>query len=107
MPDAKPISTGMYLRSDLTGATWGHFTCRAFTTDAAYVHNTDMRRIGAESILRAFWRDDFPEDPEQIFLTSWGEWWPKDVYKVSLDHALWDKWSPSKEQIEEEEGISS
>ncbi|KAI0556030.1 hypothetical protein F4679DRAFT_520788 [Xylaria curta] len=58
---------------------------------------------GAKSILRAFICDDFPSDPQQIFLTSWGEWWPKDVYGLSLDEALQDKWSPSKEQIEKEE----
>ncbi|KAI5918978.1 hypothetical protein F4810DRAFT_689628 [Camillea tinctor] len=62
---------------------------------------------GAQSILRAFTRDDFPEDPDQIFLTSWGEWWSKDVFALSLDKALQDKWSPSKEQIEKEEGISA
>jgi len=58
---------------------------------------------GAQSMLAAFTRDDFPEDPEQIFLTSWGEWWPKDVYELSLEKALQDKWSPSKEQIEQDE----
>ncbi|KAI1753721.1 hypothetical protein F4782DRAFT_495448 [Xylaria castorea] len=58
---------------------------------------------GAKSILQALTRDDFPSDPEQIFLTSWGEWWPKDVYSLSLDEALQCKWSPSKEQIEKEE----
>ncbi|RYP52055.1 hypothetical protein DL768_002738 [Monosporascus sp. mg162] len=62
---------------------------------------------GAESLLRAFTRDDFPEDPEQIFLTSWGEWWPKDVYGLTLDRNLQDKWSPSKEEIEKEEGVSA
>ncbi|KAI0378373.1 NAD(P)-binding protein [Hypomontagnella monticulosa] len=62
---------------------------------------------GAQSILRAFTREDLPEDPDQIFLTSWGEWWPKDVYKLSLDKNLQDKWSPSKEQIEKEEGIAA
>ncbi|KAM7203635.1 WW domain-containing oxidoreductase [Naviculisporaceae sp. PSN 640] len=60
---------------------------------------------GAASLLRAFTRDDFPEDPEQIFLTSWGEWWSKDVYGKSLDKALQDKWCPSKEKIEQEEGL--
>ena len=30
---------------------------------------------GAQNILRAVEITDFPEDPEQIFLTSWGEWW--------------------------------
>ncbi|KAK0655612.1 hypothetical protein B0T16DRAFT_397356 [Cercophora newfieldiana] len=62
---------------------------------------------GATSILAAFTRDDFPEDPEQLFLTSWGEWWPKDVYKKTLDRALQEKWSPSKEDIEREEGLLS
>jgi hypothetical protein len=62
---------------------------------------------GAQNILRAaeVKRSDFPEDPEQIFLTSWGEWWGKDVYGLSLDQALQDKWSVSKEEIEKEEGV--
>lgn len=64
-------------------------------------------RTGAASILAAFTRDDFPEDPEQIFLTSWGEWWPKDVYKKTLDRALQEKWSPSKQDIEKEEGLDN
>ena len=40
---------------------------------------------GAQNILRAIEvkRSDFPKDPEQIFLTSWGEWWGKDVYGLS------------------------
>ena len=46
-----------------------------------------------------------PEDPERIFLTSWGEWWPKDVYGNSLDKALQDKWCPSQEQLEKEENL--
>ncbi|KAL2126658.1 hypothetical protein VTI74DRAFT_443 [Chaetomium olivicolor] len=62
---------------------------------------------GAQSILRAFTREDIPEDPEQIFLTSWGEWWPKDVYALTLDKALQDKWCPSKEEIERDEGLSA
>ncbi|KAI1506273.1 hypothetical protein F5X99DRAFT_366155 [Biscogniauxia marginata] len=60
---------------------------------------------GAQSIIRAFTRDDIPENPDQIFLTSWGEWWPTDVYGLSLDKSLQDKWSPTKEQIEREEGV--
>ncbi|KAF7376727.1 NAD(P)-binding protein [Mycena sanguinolenta] len=60
---------------------------------------------GAGSILAAFTRTDFPEDPDQIFLTSWGEWWGRDVIEGSLDKGLQDKWSPSKEEIEKEEGI--
>jgi hypothetical protein len=57
-------------------------------------------------MYQAFIRDDFPEDPDQIFLTSWGEWWSKDVYEKSLDKDLQDKWSPSKEEIEKEEGLA-
>ncbi|SPN98647.1 uncharacterized protein DNG_01692 [Cephalotrichum gorgonifer] len=60
---------------------------------------------GAGNILRALTRDDFPEDPEQIFLTSWGEWWPKDVYAKSLDRDLQKKFCPGKEDIEREERI--
>ncbi|KAK7432302.1 hypothetical protein QQZ08_001249 [Neonectria magnoliae] len=62
---------------------------------------------GAQSILRAFTYSDFPEDPDRIFLTSWGEWWEKSVYENSLDKSLQDKWSPSKEEIERDEGISA
>jgi len=60
---------------------------------------------GAASILRAFTRDDFPADPEQIFLTSWGEWWSKDIYGKSLDKKLQDKWCLSMEELEKEEGL--
>ncbi|KAI1182772.1 hypothetical protein F5B17DRAFT_419029 [Nemania serpens] len=62
---------------------------------------------GAQSVLRAFTRDDIPEDPEQIFLTSWGEWWPKEIYELTLDKKLQDKWSPSQEDIEREEGVDA
>ncbi|KAE9969493.1 hypothetical protein EG328_003791 [Venturia inaequalis] len=57
----------------------------------------------AQSILAAFTRNDFPEDVEQIFLTSWGEWWPKENFQLSLDRELQNKWSVSKEVIEREE----
>lgn len=60
---------------------------------------------GAQNILRAVETTEFPEDPEQIFLTSWGEWWGKDVYALSLDQALQDKWSISQEKIERENGL--
>ncbi|KAJ7132315.1 hypothetical protein C8R44DRAFT_698749 [Mycena epipterygia] len=62
---------------------------------------------GAQSILRAFTRDDFPADPDQIFLTSWGEWWSKDTIEKTLDKKLQDKWCLSKEEIEKQEGISA
>ncbi|KAI0878841.1 hypothetical protein GGS24DRAFT_442271 [Hypoxylon argillaceum] len=70
--------------------------------DAASFPDARPLNEGAESLLQAFTRDDFPNDPEQFFLTSWGEWWPKDVYGLSLDEGLQDKWSPSKEAIEKE-----
>ena len=60
---------------------------------------------GAQSILAAFTRSDFPEDPDRIFLTSWGEWWQSDEFKPSLDKQLQDKWCPSLEEIEKGEGI--
>jgi len=62
---------------------------------------------GAQSILAAFTRDDFPEDPDQIFLTSWGEWWGKDTIEKSLDQKLQEKWCLSKEEIEKEAEISA
>ncbi|RGP65934.1 ww domain-containing oxidoreductase [Fusarium longipes] len=62
---------------------------------------------GASSVLAALTRSDFPEDRDRIFLTSWGEWWEKDVIEKSTDKALQDKWCPSKEEIEREAGISS
>ncbi|KAK4162888.1 WW domain-containing oxidoreductase [Cladorrhinum sp. PSN259] len=60
---------------------------------------------GAQSILAAFTRDDFPEDPDEIFLTSWGEWWAKDVIDKTLDKGLQDKFCLSKEEIEREENL--
>ncbi|KAI1764320.1 NAD(P)-binding protein [Hypoxylon sp. FL1150] len=78
------------------------------TTMTLPVNHPDAKSIpeGAQSIFRAFTRDDFPQDPDQIFLTSWGEWWSKDVYKLSLDKNLQDKWCPSKDEIEKEEGLA-
>lgn len=63
--------------------------------------------LGAQNLLRAFSTTDFPSDPEQIFLTSWGEWWPKDVYGLSLDPALQSKWCLSREEIEKSAGLSA
>ncbi|KAH8174956.1 short chain dehydrogenase domain-containing protein [Sarocladium implicatum] len=61
---------------------------------------------GAASILAAFTRSDFPEDSERMFLTSWGEWWSKDVFPPDVfNKELQEKWSPSKEQLEKEENI--
>lgn len=40
-------------------------------------------------------------------LTSWGEWWPKDVYQISLDTALQNKWCLSRDVIENVEGLSA
>ncbi|KAJ5771171.1 uncharacterized protein N7511_003222 [Penicillium nucicola] len=60
---------------------------------------------GAQNILRALNARDIPSDPQQIFLTSWGEWWPTDVYASSLDPALQDKWCLSKTDIENSEPV--
>ncbi|PHH90215.1 hypothetical protein CDD83_4220 [Cordyceps sp. RAO-2017] len=62
---------------------------------------------GARSILAGLTRTDFPEDPERIFLTSWGEWWAKDVFEKTLDKGLQDKWCPGVEEIERDAGISA
>jgi len=61
--------------------------------------------VGAQSILRAFTRDDFPADPDQIFLTSWGEWWGTDVFPLALDKKIQDEFCPSIEEIEREEHL--
>ncbi len=63
--------------------------------------------VGAQSMIAALTRSDFPEDPDRIFLTSWGEWWDKAVFEKTLDKKLQDKWSFSKEDIEKEAGISA
>ncbi|KAI0970955.1 hypothetical protein F4678DRAFT_435179 [Xylaria arbuscula] len=98
-------------------------TCQVIAVSPGLIPNTGLTRgsdfkipddlpdaksvpEGAQSILRAFTRDDFPEDPERIFLTSWGEWWPKDVYQLTLDKDLQDKWSPSQADIEKEKGVT-
>ncbi|KAL2210967.1 NAD(P)-binding protein [Sarocladium strictum] len=60
---------------------------------------------GAASILAALTREDIPEDPERMFLTSWGEWWEKSVYEQALDKELQKKWTPTKEQLERDEGL--
>ncbi|KAG6010525.1 hypothetical protein E4U21_005876 [Claviceps maximensis] len=62
---------------------------------------------GAASVLEALSRSDFPEDPDRIFLTSWGEWWGKDVIEKTLDKNLQDKWCPSKQDLDQDAGITS
>jgi len=57
---------------------------------------------GARSLLQAFFRNDLPEDEDQIFLTSWGEWWPTDVYKLALNYDIGARFSPPIEGIERE-----
>ena len=59
--------------------------------------------LGAASILAAFARDDLPDDSEQIFLTSWGEWWGRDVLEKTLDKGLQDRWCPGREEVERDE----
>ncbi|KAK2595283.1 hypothetical protein QQS21_006998 [Conoideocrella luteorostrata] len=60
---------------------------------------------GASNILQAAWRSDFPENPDRIFLTSWGEWWDLDVIGKSVDKELQNKWCPTKEDLEKDAGI--
>ncbi|KAE8381773.1 hypothetical protein BDV26DRAFT_289201 [Aspergillus bertholletiae] len=62
---------------------------------------------GARNLLRAFAANDLPSDPEQIFLTSWGEWWPKDVYALALDQDLQRKWCWTREEIERAEWFAA
>ena len=57
---------------------------------------------GAASIIAAFHRTDFPDDPDLVFLTSWGEWWGRDVLEKTLDKSLQDRWCPGREEIERE-----
>jgi len=73
------------------------------------ISHPDAKQVseGATNLLRAFTINEFPEDPEQIFLTSWGEWWGKDVYALTLDEKLQEKWCLSKEEIEKEENIEA
>lgn len=80
--------------------------------DGGWSLSTDMKDAktvpeGAQNMLRAFTRSDFPDDADRIFLTSWGEWWPRDAIEPSLDKSLQDEWSPSKDEIEKEEGIAT
>jgi hypothetical protein len=68
------------------------------------------------------YRDDLPEDPDRIFLTSWGEWsasnsepgiaqtdcvlrWPRETIEKTCNKALQDKWCPSLQEIEQEEKV--
>ncbi|KAK9441697.1 Short-chain dehydrogenase/reductase SDR [Metarhizium brunneum] len=60
---------------------------------------------GAQSVIAALSRSDFPEDSDRIFLTSWGEWWDKDVIGKTLDKELQDKWCPGKEVLERDAGL--
>ncbi|KAG5927097.1 hypothetical protein E4U53_002928 [Claviceps sorghi] len=62
---------------------------------------------GASSVLEALSRSDFPEDPDRIFLTSWGEWWGKDVIEKTLDKNLQDKWCPSKQDLDKDADVLS
>lgn len=71
-------------------------------------HLPDAKSVpeGAQSIIAAMSRSDFPEDRDRIFLTSWGEWWEKQVIERTVDKELQDKWSPSREELEKDAGIA-
>ncbi|KHO02126.1 NAD(P)-binding domain protein [Metarhizium album ARSEF 1941] len=62
---------------------------------------------GAQSVIAALSRGDFPEDPDRIFLTSWGEWWDRDVIGKTLDKELQDSWCPGREELERDAGVVS
>ncbi|KAJ3040220.1 hypothetical protein HDV00_011318 [Rhizophlyctis rosea] len=94
------VSPGM-----IPGTGLGRHWDKATAPDMSSHPDAKSVETGADSLLAAFTRTDLPEDPEQIFLTSWGEWWSKDVYAPSLDKALQDKWCLSLEEIEKEEGL--
>jgi hypothetical protein len=58
---------------------------------------------GARSLLEAFTRSDWPADPNDIFLTSWGDWWKATKeFPLSLDEAAQAEWCPSKQAMEQE-----
>lgn len=58
---------------------------------------------GEELICQGFTRKEFPKDVEQIYLSA-REWLSTETSKITLDKQLQDKWSPSKEDIEKDEG---
>ncbi|KAG6011273.1 hypothetical protein E4U43_008447 [Claviceps pusilla] len=62
---------------------------------------------GAASVLEAFSRSDFPEDPDRIFLTSWGEWWAREIIEKTVDKDLQDEWCPSKTDLDKDAGMAS
>ncbi|KAK8109179.1 hypothetical protein PG984_014980 [Apiospora sp. TS-2023a] len=68
------------------------------------MQSTDAKTVeeGAQNLLRAFTCTDMPEDPDRIFLTSWGTWWERSDIQNTLDKELQNKWSPSKEEIKAE-----
>ncbi|QUC22867.1 uncharacterized protein UV8b_07108 [Ustilaginoidea virens] len=63
-------------------------------------------RQGAANILKGLLRDDLPEDPDRIFLTSRGEWWDTYFIRATLDRELQNWWCPSQAELDEEAGIS-
>lgn len=58
--------------------------------------------MNQEELLRAFTRNDFPEDAERIVVSGNG-WWPRSMLEKTLDKDLQDKWCPSIEEIEREQ----
>jgi hypothetical protein len=60
---------------------------------------------GAASLVAAFKVNEWPSDPQQVFLTSWGEWWAPKEIEQSLDPALQEQWCPSQAEMEREYGL--
>ena len=85
-----------------TGLSW-------HSKESLPTNHPDAKSIpeGAASLNTALFRDDFPEDPEHIFLTSWAEWWGKDAYAKALDKTLQNKWCWSKEEIEKQKNVTA
>ncbi|KAG5973324.1 hypothetical protein E4U56_005111 [Claviceps arundinis] len=61
---------------------------------------------GGSRIVGALFRNDFPDDPERIFLHSKGDWWGTEHIAESLDKELQEKWCPRMEELEKDAGVA-
>ncbi|KAI1434996.1 hypothetical protein GGR50DRAFT_359250 [Xylaria sp. CBS 124048] len=111
----------------LLNAHWWHRqlknTCVVLAVSPGSVPNTGIYRTGnielphhaidtisvneaARNLVRGLTVDDFPEDRDEIFLLSDGDFLASDYYRETLDERLQERWSPSLEVIEKQEGIT-